>query len=759
MADAELSPIKVVLPSNDDFRDPGTPGRTFAPLCVVDQAYRQKFAAEVNAVRQEFAAALADGLPAVAKAILKNEAQSKSYRPNEILNPDTCPIIGVGSAGELYASVTPEGLARLENMIASAASQKAIAHLSTLNAITPFSANDESAVDAASTAGRTRRRSLRVKLFRHGDEGLDARLDAAFEQYARKAGVGQVRAVNYGRGVRIYKCMNPAPQASTKLAGFVGTQSVTNMPHFRLVRTAARPLLPVTEGAFPPPEPGRQYAIVGQFDSGTDPNNPFLQEWIVDRVDDWHARDRQDNSHGSFVAGLIANGRHMNHGDQRFPAASAKIVDAVVFDKSGEVEESDLIAMIADSLERFPYVKVWNLSLASDSQTCDDERISEFGAALDELQREYGVLFVCAAGNLSGRPLRRWPVDASFIQNDRVAAPGDSFRSLTVGGIAHSDNERTCVRREEASPFSRRGPGVGCTIRPEVSHYAGNCDEDGRYMQTGVVSINGAGQIAEDVGVSCATPFVTAIAGNVASELSVTADQASPSFVKAMVVHSAHVRNGPINPEHVEYFGAGRPADADEILNCRQNAATIIFQVPAERRSRFYKDRFPMPSCLSKSGVLRGDIFMTLAYDPPLDRNFGIEYCRRDVQASLGTTSFNYETGAWEYGGREIPAAPHGLHRHYRKELADLGLQWSPLKLYHRRFVRGPAGADWRLSLPVLNRAERDDESPLPVTLIVTIRSMDAEDEVYNETVRAMDLLGWRVNNLQLRSRLRDETF
>lgn len=528
------------------------------------------------------------------------------------------------------------------------------------------------------------------------------------------------------------------------------------MPQFHLVKTASRSLGRVTAKQFPGPEAGREYPVVGIFDSGTDPNNALLQSWVDERVDDYHPRAVQNNNHGSFVAGLIANGKKLNFDDDRFPSASAKIIDVVVFNQTGEIEESDLVVMITESLERFPQVRVWNLSLASNAATCVDDEMSEFGSTLDDLQEQYGVLFVSATGNLSASPLRGWPVDSSFAGDDRVAPPADSYRSLTVGGIAHSDNVSTCVKREQVSPFSRRGPGVGAILKPEITHYAGNCDVDGNYIQTGVVSLDGRGNLAEDIGVSFAVPLVTAIAGSIESELRVDAAPVDPTLIKAMIVHSAFAKNGPIGPEVIEYLGVGRPPDVAEILNCRQSEATVIFQVPAARRTQFYKQPFPLPQCLSKTGFLRGKMFMTVICNPPLDRKFGIEYCRRQVRATLGTIRFDPESGKDIYE-RQLFPAPDGLHKRYRHDLAELGLDWSPLKFYYRKFTRGPAGEQWRLSLPVMNRAEHSDESALPVTVLLTIRSDDEEDQVYSEMVRAMDQLGWRVGDLQLRSRPRTE--
>ncbi|MGR5972543.1 S8 family serine peptidase [Bacillus cereus] len=58
--------------------------------------------------------------------------------------------------------------------------------------------------------------------------------------------------------------------------------------------------------------------------------------------------------------------------------------------------------------------KVWNLSLSS-NRMCSGI-VSEFTAAIDELQKKHNVLFVIATGNASNEEERR------------VTLPGDSVR-------------------------------------------------------------------------------------------------------------------------------------------------------------------------------------------------------------------------------------------------------------------------------------------------------------------------------------------
>jgi hypothetical protein len=340
--------------------------------------------------------------------------------------------------------------------------------------------------------------------------------------------------------------------------------------------------------------------------------------------------------------------------------------------------------------------------------------------------------------------------------DDRITPPADSLRSLTIGSVAHLDTVNTRVRRDEPSPFGRRGPGPAYVIKPELAYPGGNCDMKGQYVQTGIVSVDGSGHIAENIGTSFATPLGSTVAANVFLELDTSSDEVvSPSLVKALLVHSAFMRNARLDPETMPYYGIGSTPDLHEIISCRRSWATVIFQAPLQARPQFGKRPFPMPACLVQPDAgLQCEVFMTLVYDPPLDRRFGIEYCRCNVNASLGTVTIDPETNRENYM-REIPSVPKELCESYEKDLIKHGYKWSPLKLYHRKFSRGPWTKSWRLTLELLNRSEHSVDEQQDVTLIVTLRALKSSLPVYDEFVSEMARLGWGAQDLRIRSRQR----
>ncbi len=390
----------------------------------------------------------------------------------------------------------------------------------------------------------------------------------------------------------------------------------------------------------------------------------------------------------------------------------------------------------------------------SQNNPCGDMTFSDLGAVLDDRSKRFNVQFVVAAGNYIAKPYRGWPPQKGIGEADRICPPADSTRAITVGSLAHLGTTKTRVQPEEPSPFSRRGPGPAYIIKPELSVPGGNCDRNGLCTQTGVISIDGSGHIAEDAGTSFACAPVSALTANVLAELEADPKSATPLLARALMYHASFVKNPLPDRHRINYTGLGRPPELGAIVGCRQSSATVVFEVPLQSGLVFTKHKFPMPNCLvdSKAGLV-AEVFMTLLYEPPLDPSGGVEYCRCNVEASLGTMGRDKE-GKSIYIGTEIPPFPEGVSEGREKHLIEYGYKWSPLKLYYRRFKRGPSGKDWRLTLRMLEHSG-DVHDEQHAVLIITIRDPAGKQPVYNELSRRMKTLAWDIHDLQVKSRSR----
>lgn len=765
MPEELLLPIKVVFKQDgDDYTRRRAP-QAVEPLTEVTPRMREDLGRQVENTKAQLSSMFIrwPGLPAVAKVKLHPKAIAKYRRPGQLFNRDTCPIVGGGSPQELYATATPRGLNELARRITSGrAGGELEANISCVSAIAPYTQADAlgtcTVADVANFVKQHPDRPLKFRLFKHRDPATNAALHQALLTYFRQLNVGDIEILDYAPSLSMYALHGVRPEVIDDVSRFIGTQSLSTFPNYRIVRTASRAVANVTAANFPPPDPHREYGVVGVIDSGTDPSNTHLQAWVVDRHD--HVpRSQQNNDHGSFVAGLIIHPRLLNHGDKRFPDVSSRIVDVVAIDKSGNIDEYDLRTIIEDSLTRYPSVKMWNMSLAMDGHPCRDDEFSEFAAFIDSQEQSRGVLFHLPAGNYADSPMRSWPPQAGLGDADRICPPADSVRSLVIGSRAHRDSNVSRVKAGEPSPFSRRGPAGAYLMKPELSAPGGNCDAHGNCPQIGVLSIDGSGHIAENIGTSFASPLVASLSASVHRELQVGGEEPSPVLVKALQLHSAFVSTGRLDRDLINYVGLGSPADADSIVSCTKSAATCIFQIPVATSPQFMRRPFPMPKCLehAEKGLV-GEVFMTLYYDPPLDRRFGAEYCRNNVTASLGTvrTAAGKEPGTFiEVHHREIEPVPKELDEGWEDELIKNGYKWSPLKLYHHRFRAGPTEWDWQLNIAVQNRAEFPSLDHQLVYLIITVRDPFGVQPVYTEMVQQMNKLGWITADLKVRQRHR----
>jgi serine protease AprX len=738
MSDNVKLPIKVVPALERDFYIPehlGGPKKVFGK---VTRETRQQLASQVIGVRDHFKSAFREfpDVPAVARAKVRQEAIAKSHRPTTVLSSSTCPIIGAEGLGELLLSVTSAGLENLARRVEKDETKAGIANLSTLESFEAYQPRIEIPADHIA----------KVKLFRHHDPTLDEAIERSFRQVVRRFGIREPRELRYGRGLKIYRLPVNQEGLIESLENYIGTQSVGPFPIYHPVRSTAVTLRSLLPDEFPEPEPDIEYPVIGVIDSGTPANDPYLRPWRLAR-EVFVADHEQDNSHGTFVSGLIVHARKLNHHDDIFPSCSAKIVDVVALGKKGTTEDK-LLSNLEQALEDHPDVKIWNLSLGT--QRCIvDKTFSDLGVAIDRLQDEYGVSFVVAAGNYRNKPYRGWPPD-DLGEDDRICAPADSVRAVIVGSVAHRDHSSSRVKAGEPSPFTRRGPGPLYLPKPEISHIGGNCNSLGNSSQIGVLSLDGRGNVAEDVGTSFATPLIATLLANISHRLNDT----SRLLSRALLVHSAAVRGQKIDPLLLHYQGFGVPPDLDTILGCDPWQCTLIFELEIAPSVAYEKAVFPMPKCLYlNDDTVRANILMTLIHEPDLDAAFGSEYCRSNIDVSLGT----YDPGkdGKRHQRKQVPEDPKLSGSRYEKDLVEHGFKWSPIKVYRREMVKGVRGETWRLDLSVHHRSGQPATDSQNAVLIITVADPQKMAPVYDEIVVQVNNLGWAATDLQIKSRLK----
>ena len=667
---------------------------------------------------------------AIARVRLRPRAIAKSHRHPVLF--DRLQVAGVQRPGNILALITQRSLTGLAELVQHA-TQTQLLQLSAVAEVTPYEAPIE----------RGEPRSV-VTLFDGSlDDGSSLR-SRGLEDLNRRG----LQLKPYGKTRDAYTSSSLPPD-----------ETLRHMPWLRRVRPVMRfrsatqlgphPIRPlnVLPSSQPLPLP-----IVGVIDSGIDSSIPWLQRLVVAQEN--HIPPKfADLSHGSLVGALAATGGGFTLDPNHFPSSLARLLDIQVLG-SGDcdrIDEDDLVTLVEDAVERYgpratplpdavdEPVLIWNISLAGTS-AASEEMFSQVAVELDRIAQENGVIFTVAAGNYTQPPLRGWVPGhgPEKIANgeDRIASPADAALGISVGSLSDTSNSPTASPSDHPSPFSRRGPGPGMLVKPDVVHYGGTCARNGQPVG-GIRGPYRNGTPLEDIGTSFAAPRVAAQLAQLVGVL----PEPEPELLKLLLLLSCTSRgdHDTDRRESVNYYGFGVPETPVAILSCNLWECTVLLRGEI-RPGRTLQIPFPFPPSLEDNQRRRGYVRMALVYTPVLDSSKGSEYCQTNVIASLGRR-FDYPVGNPKRYKREILPLPQkrGIGAQHEKDLIEHGWKWSPTKVYERTFTRmeiHPKEIGWRLSLDLLLRRELEDslaEVRQPFWLGIRIADPEQRNPVYQD--------------------------
>lgn len=256
----------------------------------------------------------------------------------------------------------------------------------------------------------------------------------------------------------------------------------------------------------------------------------------------------------------------------------------------------------------------------------------------------------------------------------------------------------------------------------------------------GVQSLVPSGELAESVGTSFAAPQVSSIAANTwqALEQSGAVDHVTPELVKGLLVHSAALADTTTEPQYRDYYGWGVPNSSSAVLGNDGGSFTTVHEVVLTPGSNWLKSPFPVPECLITEGnKFQGEVFLTIAYSPPIDPAFGAEAVRYEVDGGFGSMMMSPK------GRMEFKSITPGERP--RSDLWEANQiaegKWAPIKTYRHRYPRGKAGGDWALRLSLTERVSNEVGQEQLVYAIVTFRGLEDGMPVYRNGVEAVQRL------------------
>lgn len=709
----------------------GPPG---PPFVAVDAAFRSALSTQISAVLQRASDTppmlVQAGLPLTVE--LRELALAKSNRPYPLLARADLPVKASVGRRRLIAQARPAGLESLSARVLAETGAKAERELSAIESLSLWDPLSDAMGVQGAAEGIARLAAMEeegspvaVEFFPWLTSETRVDEQHTIAQYLGQMGFTFRYASKAGRPTIYVDLEHPSVEGLRRLAGvrsvYVAPAYGADFPDGGVVLSSGQSL----------GQPAGDTPIVGVLDSGVEPN--LFGSWLAGH-ETWVVPRDEDRSHGTFVAGLVADSRGLNDDDPRLPEDKCRFFDAQIMPR-GNLWEPELMVRVEEAVEsRADTIKVWNCSFSLRGPG-DPGRYSQFAAFMDDLARRTGVTFVQAAGNYRSVPPRTWPPTGAHA--DGLSNPGEAITSITVGSLTHLTGAVTQV--DHPASYSRRGPGLDGFLKPDVCHYSGDADASGGCATTGIRSLAVDGNLRRAIGTSYSTPMVSATVAHVVDSLTApdTRSFGSSLLAKSLTVHAARRRGPAVQESERSYFGHGVPPSASEVLSEGTDSFTTMYLVEFTSAGEWVKRNFPIPACLIFDGKLRAEVFLTVAHDAIIDAAFDGESIRTSVDCQLGPVVIG-KRGLPTVSSRvPVEAALSG----WESDLVDRG-KWSPIRTHHKRWPQGTnLSGEWGLKLGLLERLEKIDR-PIQVVVLVTFRGLEPGLAVRSDGVQALRAAG-----------------
>lgn len=411
-----------------------------------------------------------------------------------------------------------------------------------------------------------------------------------------------------------------------------------------------------------PPNSAETICII---DSGVAAGNPFLRPVLrVEESRSWvyGASPMEDAyGHGSGVASLAAY-HTLQIGEGQENRAANWIVSARIMTDEGELDsprvpdpaeernaEAKLLSTILrEIVEHFQPmgVRIYVLSFEiqghiwSRAYRRQISRRSWVARTIDQLSRDHDIVFCCITGNIQSDVIQdlltahEYP---QYLRNPlaKILDPGCAAMAISIGSITHSAHvtggASDPIAREigVVSPFSRSGPGLGNSIKPDFVEYGGNLVRDsasGRVnanLGTNIVmaSSSKTPALAHANGTSFAAPRIAYHVGCVLADARSLNIRPGNAVLRALlaVASTAATKPETLHPdEHLSNTGFGTP-DGNKALLCENHSVLLYWQGIA----RPYKNalfRIHIPRELADFRNSKKRITVAVATVPPVQR-------------------------------------------------------------------------------------------------------------------------------------------
>lgn len=393
----------------------------------------------------------------------------------------------------------------------------------------------------------------------------------------------------------------------------------------------------------PVPQPSENAPAIVVLDSGLVTGHPLLASAVGDSQSFLEGKGSDDeHGHGTMVAGKALYGDVAGSLESNQFIPELRLFSGRILDENCESDTKLIEHQIDQAVRYFVehyQCKIFNFSYGDSNKPYTGGRIRGLAVVLDLLSRELGVLFVVPTGNFHSpdSPIAwRASYPESLIGNS-LLDPSPSINSITVGSLARYDQTMNSMRYQndpaeqsfaainQPSPFSRSGPGLKDSIKPEFVAYGGNYAVDAR---SNYLIKNLLGEVtlckdfaegrllAEDVGTSYSAPYIAHLSARVLSVY----PNATANQIRALL--ASHAQTPPevssLFPNSMEKIllttGYGK-IDEEALFTSLDDDITIFAEDSLSNKNHHFYE-IPIPEEFWSSGKRLRQITVSLAYTP-----------------------------------------------------------------------------------------------------------------------------------------------
>lgn len=521
--------------------------------------------------------------------------------------------------------------------------------------------------------------------------------------------------------------------------------------------------------------PNANSPIIGIIDSGIERNQllspAIFEEYSYVPGDSSTGDGVSNGGHGTRVAGIALTNKEPLIGDYRLPF---RLRNIRVLDNNNtlrkELRGAELISNIVKkyNIDATNKTRIFNHSIGERS-TCELVHMSSWAAAIDKFSYENDILFVQSAGNIEENDIIGAidnNIDYPNYLNEefaRICDPAQSLQALTVGSVSHTEYQNGDVvglgNANEPSSFSRTGPGVWDSIKPEVVEYGGThaLRNSGmaELLKPEELCIKTPRKIVSNklfsqdvIGTSFSTPKVTSIV----AELETIFPTASTLLYRGLIIQSAKwpdwARNYTNKSEVLRRIGYGIPS-LERATRNNEYRVTLFSDNTKISSNDAHVYKIPIPDNLRDIGENYDiELEITLSYNanPRRTRRRIKGYLSTWLEWSCSRLNEDYDafknrmfsTGRidntidegdlhWAIGSQRN----HGQANDFSKALNTVQKDWARIQ-----------SSDLPENFCIAVKAHKGwgENFPANYSLIVTFEAVDRNLEIYSEIRQAVEV-------------------